>query len=371
MKIEKITTESIESFLSNFDEVNVWPEYQETFQIFWKSKIMNPKVQVIDDSEIDPIIRMLDLNAKGNTKGSIVIAKAFIRMGMWYRAFRSLKSNGDLCNKLDEIFLSKSDESLIRLLDEFYALNKNNNNGLSGKNAVILNAILCLNNPSFFISAVSLDHRNKIINFLYPNETFEFKSFGENIINTNRNILDYFKKLNPQISPRKTTIYLYTLKELWDNDEDTTPEEHNDVAEDQSDQIFVIEKYFEDFLIGNWESTDLGDKYDLIFENGELKSQQFKTDIGYIDLLVKEKNTGEYVVIELKRSQTSDTTVGQIMRYIGWVKNKLSPEKDVKGIIIGYSNDEKLNYAISCVNNVDIFLYRIKFSLIKPDISLT
>jgi len=371
MKTDKIIEEKIDSFLSNFDEENIWPEYQEAFHIFWKSKIINSKVQVIDDSEIDPIIRMLDLNAKGNTKGSIVVAKAFIRMGMWYRSFRALKSNKDLCNKLDEIFLSKADEPLIQLLDEFYSLNKNNNNGLCGKNAVILNAILCLNNPSFFISAVSLDHRNKIINFLYPNETFEFKSFGEKIINTNRKILDYFKRLNPQLSPRKITIFLYTLKDLWNNEEDTLPMEHIDVADDSSNQIFVIEKYFEDFLIGNWESTDLGEKYDLIFENGELKSQQFKTDIGYIDLLVKEKNTGEYVVIELKRNQTSDTTVGQIMRYIGWVKTKLSPEKDVKGIIIGYSNDEKLNYAISCVNNVEIFLYRINFSLIKPDITLT
>ncbi|MFH2057586.1 MAG: hypothetical protein ABIJ59_01640 [Pseudomonadota bacterium] len=62
MKTDKIIVDNIDSFLSNFDEENVWPEYQETFQIFWKSKIMNLKVQVIDDSEIDPIIRMLDLN---------------------------------------------------------------------------------------------------------------------------------------------------------------------------------------------------------------------------------------------------------------------------------------------------------------------
>ena len=109
----------------------------------------------------------------------------------------------------------------------------------------------------------------------------------------------------------------------------------------------------------------------MIFENNELVSQQYKTDIGIIDLLVKEKATGNYVVIELKRDQTSDATVGQILRYIGWVKAKLAQGKKVKGIIIGYSNDEKLNYAISCVDTIEVFLYRIKFNLIRPKTALT
>ena len=45
----------------------------------------------------------------------------------------------------------------------------------------------------------------------------------------------------------------------------------------------------EDFLIENWEGTELGQKYDLIKEEGELKSQQYKTDIGRIDILVQDK----------------------------------------------------------------------------------
>ena len=53
------------------------------------------------------------------------------------------------------------------------------------------------------------------------------------------------------------------------------------------------------------------------------------------------------------------------MRYMGWVKSKLSQKRPVKGIIIGYSNDEKLNYAISCVDNIEAFLYRINFTLTK------
>jgi restriction system protein len=80
--------------------------------------------------------------------------------------------------------------------------------------------------------------------------------------------------------------------------------------------MFFLEKYLEDFLIGNWESTELGKNYNLIYsDDNELLSQQYKTDIGKIDILAKEKNTDAYVVIELKRNQTSDDNFGQISRY--------------------------------------------------------
>lgn len=293
---------------------------------------------------------------------------------MWYRAFKSLKENKELKDKLDQIFTVTDDNQLINLLNEFEDLNKENSNGLTGKNAVIINAFLFLNNPTYFVSAVSLEHRRKIVEFLYG-QAFELKSFGERIIVLNRKIIDYFRNLNVQDNPRRISLFLYSIKDQWENDYNSEePEEIDDenceIIEEFTNQIFVIEKYLEDFLIGNWEATELGKKYDLIFENSELISQQYKTDIGIIDLLVKEKTTGNYVVIELKRNQTSDTTVGQIMRYIGWVKNRLSPGQPVKGVIIGYSNDDRLNFAISCVDNIDVLLYRINFSLIKPEINL-
>lgn len=374
-----ITFEMFQQFNETCTERNVWIEYQDRFHDFWNSKIMNDNITSLDDADIDPIIRMLDQNGKGNTRGSIVVAKAFIRMGMWYRAFRSLKDKVDLRNKFNQILTNNDDDQLINLLNEFEMINKDNSNGLTGKNAVIINAILCLNNPTYFISAVSLEHRKRIYEYLYA-QPFEFNTFGEKLILSNRKIINFFRTINVQDNPRKISLFIYSIKTSWENNidsqniiENISNEENEDIEniEDVPSQTFIIEKYLEDFLIGNWESTELGKKYDLIFENSELISQQYKTDIGIIDLLVKEKITGNYVVIELKRNQTSDVTVGQIMRYLGWIKIKLSHDKPVKGIIIGYSNDEKLNYAISCVENIEIFLYRVNFSLIKPEIKLT
>ena len=83
--------------------------------------------------------------------------------------------------------------------------------------------------------------------------------------------------------------------------------------------LFYMEKQLEDFIIENWNKTEFGKKYDLIEEEGELISQQFKTDIGFIDILAKDKKTKNYVVIELKKNQTSDDTIGQLLRYMGWI----------------------------------------------------
>ena len=84
--------------------------------------------------------------------------------------------------------------------------------------------------------------------------------------------------------------------------------------------IFYMENQLEDFIISNWQNTELGKKYDLIYEEGELRSKQYRTEIGNIDILAIDKKTKSYVVIELKRNQTSDDTVGQLMRHMGGSK---------------------------------------------------
>jgi Endonuclease NucS/MrcB-like, N-terminal domain len=129
-----------------------------------------------------------------------------------------------------------------------------------------------------------------------------------------------------------------------------------------SSGLFYMEKQLEDFIIENWENTQLGQQMDLIYEEGILKSQQFKTGIGPIDILAKDKKTGAHVVIELKKNQTSDDTVGQIARYMGWIKEKLG-DPNVRGIIVAGKYDEKLDYARKMVIGVDVFIYEVQFNL--------
>ena len=129
-----------------------------------------------------------------------------------------------------------------------------------------------------------------------------------------------------------------------------------------SQGLFYMEKQLEDFIVENWDNTQFGSKLELIYEEGSLKSQQYKTDIGPIDILAKDKESGQYVVIELKKNQTSDDTVGQVLRYMGWVKEKLN-DSNVRGVIVAGKYDEKLNYARQMIPGLEVYIYEVQFNL--------
>lgn len=83
--------------------------------------------------------------------------------------------------------------------------------------------------------------------------------------------------------------------------------------------------------------------------------RQFSTHIGPIDLLCIDRSNNQYVVLELKRGKTSDETVGQVLRYMGWVKENLSKGDTVKGIVIGDSHDKKFDFALSGIQDETVY----------------
>ena len=155
---------------------------------------------------------------------------------------------------------------------------------------------------------------------------------------------------------------LQELKEIVNFFKECLNIELKDEKSSMSTGLFYMEQQLEDFIIENWNETEFGKDYDLIYEEGDLKSQQYMTDIGIIDILAIDKKKGNYVVIELKRNQTSDDTVGQILRYMGWIQEKKGDE-NVKGIIVAGKFDEKLYYAQKRAKDIEIFTYEVNFSL--------
>ena len=61
---------------------------------------------------------------------------------------------------------------------------------------------------------------------------------------------------------------------------------------------------------------------------------------------------GDFLVVELKRAST-DTTVGQICRYVGWVMENLaeSAGKQVFGLILARKINEPLRLAVKATNS--------------------
>jgi restriction system protein len=140
----------------------------------------------------------------------------------------------------------------------------------------------------------------------------------------------------------------------------------NPMIEDPSE--FALEKHLEDFLVTNWDQTELSKKYD-IFEEGEFSGQQYVTDTGPIDILAISKDKKELLVIELKKGRASDNVVGQVQRYMGYIKDEIATsDQEVKGVIIAFEDDQKIKRALSVTNNISFYKYRINFSLIKSDL---
>jgi len=128
---------------------------------------------------------------------------------------------------------------------------------------------------------------------------------------------------------------------------------------------FVLEKYLEDFIVNNFEAIFKGKmKVFADAEGDENEGQQYQTEVGKIDILAIETNSKSFVVIELKKGQPSDKVVGQILRYMGWVKKNLCKDgQAVKGLVICRDPDPKLTYALAMTNNVDVRYYSVSFKL--------
>jgi hypothetical protein len=132
--------------------------------------------------------------------------------------------------------------------------------------------------------------------------------------------------------------------------------------EDYAD--FGLEAHLEDFLVENWEKLDLNKGYEIYTEDGDIVGQQYITPIGRIDLLCKSKDNKEWLILELKKGKSSDAVTGQILRYIGWIKENLAePNQTVRGIIILGEIDEKLKYSVKTLDNVNVLTYSVSFQL--------
>ena len=140
-----------------------------------------------------------------------------------------------------------------------------------------------------------------------------------------------------------------------------TPSESSEPIEDPS--AFVLEKYLEDFIVSNFDTIFKGTL--RIYEDMEGNDgQQYATDIGPIDILAVEPKSKSFVVMELKKGRPSDQVVGQILRYMGWVKRTLCTNgQDVKGLVICRDSDLKMSYALEMTNNIDVRYYSVSFKL--------
>lgn len=129
---------------------------------------------------------------------------------------------------------------------------------------------------------------------------------------------------------------------------------------------FAMEKHLEAFLVANWNQTLLSKDFDIYEEDGERVGQQYATDAGEIDILAISKDKKRLLVVELKRGRASDVVVGQILRYMGFVKEQIAEDNQVvEGAIIALEDDPKLKWALVSVPSITFYKYQVSFKLVK------
>lgn len=224
------------------------------------------------------------------------------------------------------------------------------------KDAILLcpdkdgNFMACKIISDYYYSKEEPHHRRKVEWFKTSLSRSEMSQSLINSLNAQNTLID--------ISKHSDEIEAF----LYDNQNKISTSDSSIIEPSE----FVLEKHLEDFLVKNWSKTKLGKEYNIYIEDGQMVGQQYQSDTGPIDILAISKNKKTLLVVELKKGRVSDNVVGQIQRYMGFVKDELLEKgQNVKGVIIGFEDDVKLQRALSVTNDIDFYKYKVDFKLYK------
>lgn len=125
---------------------------------------------------------------------------------------------------------------------------------------------------------------------------------------------------------------------------------------------FAYEKDLQNFLSKNLHQIETGLR---LYAEEDITGIEFPVGSRCIDILALDKDNN-YVVIELKVSRGYDRVVGQLLRYMAWIrKNHADAGQHVRGIIIAREISGDLLLACSEVPDITLYEYELSVSLKK------
>lgn len=142
---------------------------------------------------------------------------------------------------------------------------------------------------------------------------------------------------------------------------DEAVDEEGETAESS----FALEYQLRDFIAQNLSVIVVeGRHLHLYVDPTGRDGIEFSSAVGLIDILAVD-DSGALVVFELKRARSPDQAIGQLARYMGWVRQTIGRGKEVRGVIVAKEIGDNLRYGASVVPNVSLFEYEVEFHL-KP-----
>jgi len=123
---------------------------------------------------------------------------------------------------------------------------------------------------------------------------------------------------------------------------------------------FAYEHDLRDYLARNLHLIEPGLK---LYEEEGVTGIEFPAGGRFVDILAVD-SAGGYVVIELKVSRGYDRTVGQLLRYVGWIElHHADPGQSVRGVIVAKDVSQDLRMACRRITGVKLFEYRLSVTL--------
>lgn len=170
-----------------------------------------------------------------------------------------------------------------------------------------------------------------------------------------------FRLWNRETDPEP--IYKADL-EISDELEPATPDDQEIELLDPDtlgSREFAFEKDLQNYLVNNLHLLESGLQL-YTSEDSKQTGVEFPAGKRYIDILGVGKDGG-LVVVETKVSRAYDSVVGQLFRYMGWIKQNMANGRPVRGIIVASNISDDLKLAASLTENVKLIEYEITFSL--------
>ncbi len=136
-------------------------------------------------------------------------------------------------------------------------------------------------------------------------------------------------------------------------------------SRETDEQEFAYEKDLQQFLAKNLDLIEPDLQLYKDDDDDEITGLEFPAGERSIDILATDKQK-DYVVVELKVSKGYDRVVGQLLRYMAWIKQNLATgNQKVRGVIIAREISDDLIMATSLVPDVTLLEYQLKVTLHK------
>ncbi|HLL88073.1 MAG TPA: endonuclease NucS domain-containing protein [Tepidisphaeraceae bacterium] len=145
-----------------------------------------------------------------------------------------------------------------------------------------------------------------------------------------------------------------------DGDDRSRDEELRDACTGSSE--FAYEHDLRDYLAKNLQLIEPGLR---LYEDAQedVNGIEFPAGGRFIDILAVDKSGG-YVVVELKVSRGYDRVIGQLLRYVSWIRQHHADDgQTVRGVIVSRQVTDDLRLACCDLNSISLFEYQLSVSL--------